>query len=108
MTAMATALPALVLLLLAVAVLDRLWRRVTGSDLISWLRGRSGPSLSATGFDEFTAAFHGTKRTELEHRQVRSVLRDDGSDGAPPHDRVDLDRGLVVIRLPGGRGDAAS
>jgi hypothetical protein len=98
---MAMAFPVLVCLLLVLAVLDRVWRRSTGRDLISWLRRRAGPSLSATGFDEFTATLHGTKRTELEERRVESMLRRDEYDGAPPPDQADLDRGVIRITLPG-------
>lgn len=100
MMATAIALPAMVCLLLVLAALDRMWRRLTGADVISWLRKRAGPSLSATGFDEFTAAFHGTKRVELEHRRVELMLRQDDQDGAPSPDRVDFDRGVIVIALP--------
>jgi hypothetical protein len=39
----------------------------------------------------------GSKRVELEQRQMESMLRDDETDGAPPGDRVDLDRGVVFI-----------
>ncbi|MEU8377813.1 DUF6191 domain-containing protein [Streptosporangium sp. NPDC048865] len=108
MTATATALPAMVCLLLTLAALDRVRRRATGADVISWLRERAGPSLSATGFDEFTAALHGTKRVELEQRRVEPMLRQDDQEGASSPDRVDLDRGVIVITPSGGRRAAGS
>jgi hypothetical protein len=80
----------LVILLIIVTVLERLWW---------WARGvkRSGRSASSVGWEELTAAFQGSKRVELEQRQTESMLRDDETDGAPPGDRVDLDRGVVFI-----------
>ncbi|WP_345431394.1 DUF6191 domain-containing protein [Actinoallomurus vinaceus] len=89
-------------MLLALAGLERAWVRITGRGILPWLRRRSGTPLSATGFDELTAAFQGSKRTELEHRQIELVLRQDDSDGAPPANRVDLDQGVAFITRPGG------
>ncbi|MCO6011642.1 DUF6191 domain-containing protein [Actinoallomurus purpureus] len=97
MAAFAAALPVLACMLLALAGLERAWIRMTGHGLVPWLRRRSGTPLSATGFDEFTAAFQGSKRTELDHRQVERVLRDEDADGAPPANRVDLDQNVAYI-----------
>ncbi|MFI5719101.1 DUF6191 domain-containing protein [Nocardia sp. NPDC051750] len=53
--------------------------------------------LAAAGVEEITAFWYGTKRRELDDRAEQSMLRDDHSDGAPPRDRVDLDRGHAVL-----------
>lgn len=106
MVAYAAALPVLACMLLALAGFERAWIRITGHGPLPWLRQRSGTPLSATGFDEFTAVFQGSKRTELEHRQVEHVLREADTDGAPPRDRIDLDRGVAIITRPRPDNDA--
>ena len=63
-------------------------------------RGTRGPMLSETYVNEFTALFYGTKRTELDHRDSWSMMRDEDAEGAPPAD-VDLDRGTAVLRRDG-------
>ena len=61
-------------------------------------RKRPGTPLSATYVDEVTAMFYGTKRMELDHRDSWSMMREEDAQGAPPRARVDLDRGIVVLR----------
>ncbi|WP_433467931.1 DUF6191 domain-containing protein [Spirillospora sp. CA-128828] len=100
MAAYAAALPVLAGVLLTLAGMELAWKRFTGRGLLPWLRRRSGTPLSATGFEEFTAIFQGSKRTELAHRQIQLVLRHDESDGAPPTTRIDLDQGIAVITRP--------
>ncbi|MEU8176354.1 DUF6191 domain-containing protein [Microbispora hainanensis] len=80
--------------LILLAILERLWK---------WAAKvrKSGRSISATGFDEFTAAFLSTKRIQLEQQQSDMLLRDDETDGAPPTNRTDLNSGKIVIVLPG-------
>jgi hypothetical protein len=58
---------------------------------------RPGTPISATYVNEFTAIFYGTKRTELDHRDSMSLMREDDAQGAPPGLGVDLDRGVVVL-----------
>ena len=60
-------------------------------------RRKPGTPLSATYVNEITALFYGSKRTELEHRESMSMMREEDSEGAPPLG-VDLDRGTVVLR----------
>ncbi|MFI0349227.1 DUF6191 domain-containing protein [Actinomadura sp. 9N407] len=103
MAAYAAVIPVLAFLLLLLAVLERTWVRITGRGVLPWLRQRSGTPVSATGFDEFTAIFQGSKRGELDHRQERLMLAEDGGDGAPPN-RVDLDQGIAFITKPGRAG----
>jgi hypothetical protein len=65
---------------------------------------RGGTPLSATTIDEVTAFFYGSKRTELDHRDSTSILREDDAEGAPPRMGVDLDRGTVTLRPDGTPG----
>lgn len=60
-------------------------------------RTRPGPTLSATYVNEITALFYGSKRTELDHRDSWSMMRDEDSETAPPLG-VDLDTGVAVLR----------
>ncbi|MEU1981324.1 DUF6191 domain-containing protein [Nocardia sp. NPDC019395] len=58
---------------------------------------RTSTRLAAAGVEEITAFWYGTKRRELDDRAARSMLRDEDSDGAPPRDRIDLDRSRAVL-----------
>jgi Family of unknown function (DUF6191) len=82
-------LPALVVLLFALAVMERVWRRVRRT------RDSAGP-LSTVALDEFTAFLYGGKRVELDQRASQSLMREEEQDGAPPN-RVDLDAGVVFL-----------
>ncbi len=82
-------IPGGVLLLMAVAAYELAPRN---------RRKRSGTPLSGTYVNEITAMFYGSKRTELDHRDSQSLLREDDSEAAPPRMGVDLDRGVVVVR----------
>ncbi|MFD2079619.1 hypothetical protein SAMN05421678_116145 [Actinopolymorpha cephalotaxi] len=89
--------PAVVVLLVVFWAYDKVQQR----------RGRrQGTPLSSTYLNEFTAVFHATKRTELEHRESVSLIREEDPQGAPPGFGVDLDRGVVV--LPPGKADPRS
>ncbi|WP_280422160.1 DUF6191 domain-containing protein [Nocardia carnea] len=65
--------------------------------------GHTSTRLAAAGVEEITAFWYGSKRRELDQRGAQSMLRADHSDGAPPRDRIDLDRGRAVLiaRPPG-------
>lgn len=76
-------IPIPVLLLIAVGIYE--------------LRTKKRTPISATYINEFTAIFYGTKRTELDHRDSMSLMREDDAQGAPPGLGVDLDRGVVVL-----------
>ncbi|MEV1203721.1 DUF6191 domain-containing protein [Microbispora rosea] len=82
--------------LILLALLERLWR---------WAAKvrKSGRSISATGFDEFAAAFLSSKRVQLEQRQSETMLRDDETDGAPPANRIDTARNKITIVMPDKR-----
>jgi hypothetical protein len=89
-------LPGLVLALVALAALERLGLWAGRVSWLPWRRKRTGTPVSAAGFDEIGAAFYGSKRMELEHRQSQSLLRDEEADGALPN-RIDLDSGTVRL-----------
>lgn len=89
--------PAVVVLLVVFWTYDKVQQR----------RGRrQGTPLSSTYLNEFTAVFHATKRTELEHRESVSLIREEDPQGAPPLG-VDLDRGVAVFP-PGEAGSRSS
>ncbi|WP_441297606.1 DUF6191 domain-containing protein [Actinosynnema sp. ALI-1.44] len=87
-------LPALAMLLVALAIMELLWRRIRRSK-------KSGAPFSGVAFDEFTAFLHGGKRVELDQRVTQSLMREEEQDGAPPR-LVDLDRGVVFLNRPDG------
>ncbi|MGP3971510.1 DUF6191 domain-containing protein [Streptomyces sp. 6N223] len=84
-------LPGLVILLIAVAFVDRV--------LLSWRGVARGGGVSATGFEMLHASLLPGKEHELRQRETMTLLREEEGDGALPHSRVDLDRGKAVIRL---------
>ncbi|WP_285509457.1 DUF6191 domain-containing protein [Actinokineospora sp. NBRC 105648] len=95
-------LPGLVVLLVALAALERFGLWMSERSLLPWRRGNTGTPVSAAGFEELGAVFSGEKRHELEYRQSALMLRDDEDDGAPPrHSTVDLDGYGVRVVLPG-------
>lgn len=85
-------LPALAVMLIALAILERVWRRMRRAE-------KSGAPVSGVAFEEFTSFLYGTKRVELDQRATQSLIREEDQDGAPPN-RVDLDRGIVILRPP--------
>lgn len=87
-------LPALVVLLIGLAVMELVWRRIRRSK-------KAGAPFSGLAFDEFTAFLHGSKRVEIDQRVTQSLMREEEQDGAPPH-LVDLDRGVVFLNRPDG------
>lgn len=103
----ALTLPGLVCLLILLVALERFGLWAIRRSWLPWRRrvGSSGPQslpLSATGFEEVDAFFTGAKRTELEERHSRSLLRDEEADGAPPRSAVDLEGGKVTFVVPRG------
>jgi hypothetical protein len=90
----ALTLPGVVTLLIALAAVERfgLW---AGRSILPWRRGRA--TVSAAGFDEFTAILYAGKRAELDRRDSELVLRDEHPDGAPPRGGIDLDRNTATL-----------
>lgn len=87
-TVLTWSIPGSVLVMLAVGGYE-LWRHRRSK--------REGAPVTATYVNEFTAIFYGTKRVELDHRDSMSLMRDEDPTGAPPDERVDLDKGTAVI-----------
>lgn len=98
----AMTIPGLVVLLVALAFAETLWNRMTGGRALPWTRRRGGATVAATGFEEVTALFQGSKLHEFEQRQSALMHREDAGDAAPPRVRVDIDANTVVLR--GGNG----
>lgn len=110
MTMLLMSFPAFAACLALFALVESVWRWLTGLGLIPWLRRRTGRSLSNIAFDEFTTVVNGNKTVELEQRRVELLRRDDPGDGAPPRSSVDLASGTAYIVLPqeqeaGGQGE---
>lgn len=103
-------LPGLVLLLTALAFVDQVLLRAGRAGILPWRNGVRQGQISATGFEQLHASLSPGKQNELKERRSALVMRDDEEDGAPPRrTTVDLDGGVVVVRLPeSGTGGAAS
>ncbi|GAA5075622.1 DUF6191 domain-containing protein [Nocardia iowensis] len=93
----AMTIPGLAILLIVVAFAEVLWNRLTGSRILPWTRKRAGSPISATGFEEVTAVFQGSKQYEFEQRLTTLMHKEDKSDGAPPRDEVDLTSGSARL-----------
>jgi hypothetical protein len=95
-TLFAMTLPALVIALVVLGVLDllRTRRRRLAGDI------GAAPSTAAAGFEALGVLFEPGQRHKLEHDAFVEVDRDDDGDNAPPRSRVDLDCGVARIVLP--------
>lgn len=95
-TLFAMTLPALVILLIVLGVVDllRTRRRQAAGDT------SVAPVTAAAGFDALGVLFSPGHRHKLEHDAFVEVDRDDEGDNAPPRSRVDLDRGVARIVVP--------
>ncbi|WP_027502407.1 DUF6191 domain-containing protein [Rhodococcus sp. UNC363MFTsu5.1] len=94
----AMTIPGLVCLLVLAAFAETLFNRVTGGRMLPWTRRGGGRTVSATGFEEVTAVFQGSKHHEFEQRQVSLMHREDDADGAPPLVRLDIASNRAVLR----------
>jgi hypothetical protein len=95
-TLFAMTLPALVIALVVIGVIDLLRtrrRRLEGD-------ASAAPSTAAAGFDALGVLFTPGHRHKLEHDAFVEVDRDDDGDNAPPRSRVDLDSGVARIVVP--------
>ncbi len=88
---LAMTLPALVLLLSVLGVLELLSAK---------RRGRRGTAMSSTGFDILQEALYPSKKHEIEQREHESLMAEEDAEGAPPRSRIDLDKGTAHIHLP--------
>jgi hypothetical protein len=89
--------PGLVVLLFVFAAADLVLVRLRGRGLVPWRRDRV---VSSTGFDLLHVALSPGKEHELEQRRSELVLREEDDEGAPPRDRIDLERGIAHLRRP--------
>jgi hypothetical protein len=90
---LAMTLPALVLLLFALGVIElAVAKRKPGS--------KHGSAMSSTGFDILQESLYPSKKHEIEQREHESLMAEEDAEGAPPRTRIDLDRGTAHIRLP--------
>lgn len=87
---LAMTLPALVLALTALGVID-LWRAKR--------RGSNGSAMASTGFDLLQEALYPSKKHEIEQRDHESLMAEEDADGAPPRSRIDLNAGTAHIHL---------
>jgi hypothetical protein len=88
---LAMTLPALVLLLTVLGVLELISARH---------RARRGTAMSSTGFDVLQEALYPTKKFQIEQRDHEALMAEDDAEGAPPRTRIDLDGGTAHIVLP--------
>ncbi|WP_280423605.1 DUF6191 domain-containing protein [Nocardia carnea] len=98
----------MVCLILGLASAYVLLGRLPGGGALPWNRGRRAPA-AATGFEEVSALFQGSKHIEFEQRNHSLMDREDETDGAPPlaYDPA-TDRVTVRARTGGtGPGDTA-
>lgn len=100
-------IPGLALALIALAGVEVVVGRVTGSRVLPWSRGRSGTPVSAVGFEQVTAVFQGSKHYEFEQRRTTLMHREDLGDGAPPRDEIDLAAGSARLVLRPNRGETS-
>lgn len=84
-------LPGLLLVLVVIAVVEKLASRRRSRSLIT---GVHRPTLGAAGLDAFTSAVDPGKAAELEARDETKILRVDAASG----DGLDLDAGTARIR----------
>ncbi|AHI01483.1 hypothetical protein KALB_8125 [Kutzneria albida DSM 43870] len=96
----AMSLPGLVVLLIVLAALERFGLLFRGVTWLPWRRNRTGTPIGGTAFDELHATLYAGKRAELAQRHTQSLLREEDEAGAPPSTKVDLDSGMVSLRLP--------
>ncbi|MGW0252419.1 DUF6191 domain-containing protein [Nocardia goodfellowii] len=93
----AMTIPGLALALIALAFAEVAWNRLTGSRILPWTKRRAGHPVAATGFEEVTAAFQGSKHIEFEQRLTTLMHREEIGDGAPP--RTEIDRTIGSAEL---------
>jgi hypothetical protein len=92
-TLVAMTLPALVLALIVLGVVDLAASRRPGAT--------RGTAMSSTGFEVLEAAFHPAKHHQVDEQASRSLMRDEVDAAGPPSSTVDLAAGsahLVVQR----------
>ena len=98
MVAWMVTLPALVVLLCLLALVDQVMLWLGKSGVLPWRRKAGQRRVSATGFEVLHGHLSVGKAQELKQRQTTLVLRDDEEAGGRPNRAVDLDSGIARIR----------
>ena len=101
-TLFAMTLPALVVLLCFLGVLDLLRTRRARRNGDE----RAKAQMGGVAVDVLGTVFQPGMRHKREHDEFMEIKQDDDGDAAPPRSRVDLEAGvahIVVPRSPGGR-----
>ena len=93
----ALTIPGLAVLLVALAVVERV---ASGRRRRSPISGVHRHALSAAGTDVFSAALEPGKAHDVDQRLATELMREDETDGAPPRSRVDLDAGVAELVVP--------
>jgi Family of unknown function (DUF6191) len=93
-------LPALVVGLFVLAVVDQVMLWVGKAGVLPWRPKERDRRVSATGFEQLHGQFSPGKVQELKQRQSVLMMRDDETQGAPPRSEVNLIDGTAVIRVP--------
>ena len=93
----ALTIPGLAVLLVALAVVERLASRLRRR---SPLYRKRRHALSAAGVDVLSAAMTPGKALDIDQRRSTELMREDETDGAPPRSRIDLDRGVAHLVVP--------
>lgn len=107
-TLAALSLPALVLLILVIAVLEGLWVWITGLGVIPWLRKRTGRSITTAVLTDFSKTFDPGKQTEIEQHAAEDLRTDEQGSGAPPREPEDAPDNVGRPLRPASGIDLAS
>lgn len=97
-------LPALVVGLVVLALIDQLLLWAGKARILPWRTKDRDRRVSATGFEQLHGHLSPGKAQELKQRETVLVLREDEAPGAPPRSEVDLVGGTAVIRVPRREG----
>lgn len=98
MVAWMVTLPALVVLLCLLALVDQVMLWLGKAGVLPWRRKAGQRRVSATGFEVLHGHLSVGKAQELKERQTTLVLRDDEQAGGPPNAAIDLDSGTARFR----------
>ncbi|QEV19952.1 DUF6191 domain-containing protein [Streptomyces alboniger] len=97
-------IPGLALLLFICCGTELVLRRFFKGRSILFRRSSARRPLTGHAFDEFNLIFNGNKLVEIKQQQQQEMLRDEEGDGAPPRTRIDLNKGIASVVLPGENG----
>ncbi len=99
MVAWFVTLPALVVLLCVLALVDQVLLWLGKAKILPWRRKAGERRIPATGFEVLHGQLSVGKAQELKQRHSMLVLRDDEQAGGRPNSVIDLDAGTAIVRL---------